>query len=120
MGTNGPKWEGKGCCLFEVLDQEVQCSALGDRIHTLEIKPESQSELHQETPNAAEVKDWLGTHLDPLVKDAVSRALDAAMNQTVAQLSSLDFFRLPVGHPGLRGDAVFANPPVILSTSPSI
>lgn len=93
-------------------------SALKDRLEDLEQlmakKPVSaQPSLDVESA----IRAWLDTNLPSYVEAAAQRILDSALAQTVASLSSHEFFRLPGHLPDLVPEVVFSQPPHILSTA---
>ncbi|MBB5037681.1 hypothetical protein [Prosthecobacter dejongeii] len=63
------------------------------------------------------VQNWLETHLNARVEQAVKASLDQAVQQTVSQLSSHTFFRLTAPLPGFDAETFLSQPPQILSAT---
>lgn len=92
-------------------------SALKDRLEDLEqLMAKKPADVSIPDVESA-IQAWLDTNLPSYVEAAVKRTLDSAMEQTVASLSSHEFFRLTGHLPELVPDVIFSQPPHILSTS---
>lgn len=62
------------------------------------------------------VRAWLDIHLPSYVEQSVQKSLDQALQQTVATLSSSEFFRMPVHLAGQFSDPQLSRAPQILSS----
>ena len=95
-------------------------SALKDRLDDLETtvaRPLASSPAFSASEVELLMRHWLDVHLPPFIHQAVQRTLDQALEQTVASLSSTEFFRMPVHAPGLPADAFLSQAPQILSST---
>lgn len=97
-------------------------SALKDRMDNLEsavLHPPAPPPAPGLSPSDVEtlIRGWLDDHLPVCVGHAVQSNLDQAFQQTVARLTSTEFFRMSGPAPGLPPEQVFSQPPLILSTS---
>lgn len=93
-------------------------SALKDRLEDLEQLMAKKPAASESSPDVENViQAWLDTHLSSYVEAAVQRTLAAALEKTVASLSSHEFFRLPGHLPDLVPEVVFSQPPHILSSA---
>lgn len=106
----------------DIFGAAMGVSALKDRLDGVE------SSLSQPPPAGAAptlskedvdrlVRDWLDAHLPHVVEESVQKSLEQALQQTVATLSSSEFFRMPVHMAGQFSDTHLTQAPQILSSS---
>ncbi len=102
---------------------------LKDRLDGLDGQMAQHAERPSTAPSAAPgisqeevcalIQEILEKRLTGMIEAAVQRALDGASQQQTATLSSSEFFRLPVRPAAPDRQTLFAQPPLILSSSPS-
>lgn len=94
-------------------------SALKDRLDDLES---SSGQGQPFSPALSQhdidrlVRAWLDIHLPSYVEQSVQKSLNQALQQTVATLSSSEFFRMPVHMAGQFSDPQLSRAPQILSS----
>lgn len=95
-------------------------SALKDRLDGLESTVEKPAEppatfTAEMIPTLAQ--NWLDAHLPGFIEQSVQKALELALQKKMAELSSHEFFRMPVPVASLTSDPFLSQPPQILSAS---
>lgn len=115
----------------DVFGAAMGVSAMNDRIDDLEQRVGALPKIlaAQATPPPATpslsreevlalIQEVLQARFPELVEAAVQRVLQASQEQT-GSLSSREYFRMPAWQPSASPTSLFAQPPLILSTSPS-
>ncbi len=110
---------------LEQMRQDLFGAAMG--VSTLKDRLDGLESSLDKKPSAPEpisasdmeilVQNWLETHLNARVEQAVQASLDQAVQQTVSQLSSHAFFRLTAPLPGFDAETFLSQPPQILSAT---